>query len=231
MPHKNRIVRPARVPGTLFAEDGSVLHIPSGWDLLEPGDGPLTKLVKSKGVSWLVQVKKGRRLISKGIWTSGEHIAEGRREIEEKRSTAGYAQKRKTDLARKERLHREYVADFSREVAAFLSFAPRYRELEAKLALAVTIHATPVGSGSVARTSRIPVEERAARAVVAWLRHQTTAYDLMSIARVKGRRREVRRQLAALSMELLAQYRKGEDVSESCPLMRAFSSEESSGCG
>ncbi|MFT5697792.1 MAG: hypothetical protein ACI8ZB_000646 [Desulforhopalus sp.] len=222
MSHKNRIVKPARVKGTVLAEDGSALSIPDGWELLEPGDGPLTKVVKSKGPSWLVQVKMGRRLISKGIWTDKEHIIEGRREIDAKRSTVDYAKKRKTDLARKERLHNEYVATFSREVATFLSFAPRYKDLEEKLALAVTIHATPVGSGTVARTTRIPVEDRAAKAVVAWLRHQTTSYDRMTIARVKGRRREVRRELAGLSMTLLSRYRQGEDVSDSCPLMRAL---------
>lgn len=222
MPHINRIVKPARVTGTVLAEDGSVLRIPNGWGLLEPGDGPLTKLVKSKGPSWLVQVKKGRRLISKGIWTDKAHIAEGTQEIEEKRSTVDYAKKRKTDLARKERLHNEYVGTFSREVAIFLSFAPRYKEFEEKLALAVTVHATPVGSGSVARTTRIPVEDRVAKAVVAWLRHQTTSYDRMSIARVKGRRREVRRELAGLSMQLLSRYRQGEEVLDSCPLKRAL---------
>jgi hypothetical protein len=222
MPHKNRIVKPARVSGTVLAEDGSSLHIPSGWELLEPGDGPLTKLVKSKGPSWLVQVKKGRRLMSKGIWTDRENIADGRREITEKRSTDSYAKKRKTDLARKDRLHSEYVATFSREVATFLSFAPQHKELEEQLALAVTIHATPVGSGTVARTTRIPVEERASKAVVAWMRHQTTSYDRMSIARVKGRRREVRRELAALSINLLSRYRQGEEISESCPLFRAL---------
>lgn len=226
MPLKNRIVKPARVKGTVLAEDGSVLNIPKGWELLEPGDGPLTKLVKSKGPSWLVQVKKGRRLMSKGIWTAKEHIAEGKVEIAKKRSTSSYAKKRKTDLARKERLHNEYVATFSHEVAAFLSFAPQYKELEKQLALAVTIHATPVGSGTVARTKRIPVEERASKAVVAWMRHQTTSYDRMSIARVKGRRREVRRELAALSIELLSRYRKGQDISEFCPLFRALTNEK-----
>lgn len=222
MPHKNRIVKPARIMGTVLAEDGKVLQIPTGWELLEPGDGPLTKRVKSKGPSWLVQVKKGRRLMSKGIWTARENIDEGKREIEEKRSTDSYAQKRKTDLARKERLHNEYVETFSREVGVFLGFAPRYKDFEKQLALAVTVHATPVGSGTVARTKRIPVEERASKAVVAWMRHQTTSYDRMSIARVKGRRREVRRELAALSIELLSRYRQGEDISESCPLFRAL---------
>lgn len=54
-------------------------------------------------------------------------------------------------------------------------------------------HAVPVGSGTVARTQLIPLEQRAEAAVIAWMRHQTTAYDRMSIARIKGERREVRR--------------------------------------
>ena len=223
MADKNRRVKPSRKEGAVLDEDGTVLHIPTDWELLEPGDGPLTKLVKSKGPSWLVQVKKGRRLISKGIWTAAENIEDGRREIEAKRSTPTYAKKRQADLLRKERLHGEYVTTFTREVASFLSFAPRYKDLEEKFASAVSAHATPVGSGTVARTSRISVEDRAARAVIAWMRHQTTAYDHMSIARVKGRRREVKRMLAERSMELLKRYRQGEDVPESCPLKKALS--------
>jgi len=49
--------------------------------------------------------------------------------------------------------------------------------LAIRLARAVADHATPVGSGTVARTKRIPVEERAEAAVIAWMRHQTTGYD------------------------------------------------------
>ncbi|MEZ6128720.1 MAG: DUF2293 domain-containing protein [Planctomycetaceae bacterium] len=49
------------------------------------------------------------------------------------------------------------------------------------MATAITAHATPVGSGTVARTQRIPVEQRAESAVIAWMRHQTTAYDHMKI--------------------------------------------------
>lgn len=69
-----------------------------------------------------------------------------------------------------------------------------------------------VGSGTVARTRRIPVEQRAEAATIAWLRHQTTAYESMHIPRVKGMRREVRRMLAARSRELLDVYRRGEHV-------------------
>ena len=93
-----------------------------------------------------------------------------------------------------------------------------------KLAKAVTQHATPVGSGTVARTERIPVEERAEAAVIAWMRHQTTAYDNMSIARIKGERREVRRMLAMRSKALLQSYREGNVADANCPLQRALAS-------
>jgi len=83
-------------------------------------------------------------------------------------------------------------------------------------------HATPVGSGTVARTKRIPIQQRAEAAVIAWMRHQTTGYDGMVIPRVKGKRREVRRMLARRSHDLLERYRRGEQVGEDCPLKNAL---------
>jgi hypothetical protein len=67
------------------------------------------------------------------------------------------------------------------------------------------------------------VDERAEAAVIAWMRHQTTAYDGMSIPRVKGMRREVRRALAETSRALLDLHR-GErpHAAASCPLCRAL---------
>lgn len=58
--------------------------------------------------------------------------------------------------------------------------------------------------------------------MIAWLRHQTTAYDTMVIPRVKGKRREVRRMLAQRSKELLARYRRGDPASDGCPLQTAI---------
>src|SRR5207237_7186148 len=108
---------------------------------------------------------------------------------------------------------------FRAAVLAFLAFHPRYADLADRLASAVTGHATPVGSGTVARTRRIPVERRAEAAVIAWMRHQTTAYDRMAIPRVKGKRREVRRLLAQRSQALLDGYRAGKPVDpDACPL-------------
>ena len=87
---------------------------------------------------------------------------------------------------------------------------------------AVADHATPVGSGTVARTKRIPVKQRAEAAAIAWMRHQTTGYDSLSIPRIKGKRWEVRRKLAQRSKELLARYHRGESGNEDCPLTRAM---------
>jgi hypothetical protein len=104
----------------------------------------------------------------------------------------------------------------------FLSFHPRHRDLAVRLARAVADHATPIGSGTVARTKRISVEERAAAAVIAWMRHQTTAYDSMKIPRIAGKRREVRRMLAARSNQLLDRYRQDIPAPTSCPLAAAL---------
>jgi hypothetical protein len=76
----------------------------------------------------------------------------------------------------------------------------------------------------VARTRRIPVERRAEAAVLAWLRHQATAYEGMKIPRVRGKRREVRQLLARQSRALLDAYLKGQPVDAArCPLQQALS--------
>jgi hypothetical protein len=66
------------------------------------------------------------------------------------------------------------------------------------------------------------MEERAEAAVIAWMRHQITAYESMMIPMVKGKRREVRRLLAQRSKEVLGRYRRGEAAGEECPLRRAL---------
>ena len=103
---------------------------------------------------------------------------------------------------------------------SFLAFAPPHAALGQRLARAIAVHAVPVGSGTVARTQRIPIERRAEAATIAWLRHATTGYDSMHIPRIKGMRREVRRMLAERSRQLLARYRMGEQVAEESCLLR-----------
>jgi hypothetical protein len=227
MPTKNRTVRPGRKAGTVLVETGEELVPPPDWQLLPPGDSALTKLVKAKGPTWLVQVKVGRRIMSRGIWASKENILAAVEELAAKRSAPGYDRKRERQQAVKEKKHQQYVQEFCQEVLQFLNFHPRFAGLAENLAEKVTALATPVGSGTVARTERIPLPDRARAAVIAWLRHQVTDYDRMTIARVKGRRREVRRELAGQSMELLIPYRLGMDFPPNCPLHRELTSKGS----
>ena len=95
-----------------MTDTGVQLVVPEDWALLPPGDGPLTKMVKAKGPTWLVQVKVKKRLISKGIWAKEEDILAAQKELEAKRSAPGYAEKRGRELARKEAKHQDYVEDF-----------------------------------------------------------------------------------------------------------------------
>jgi hypothetical protein len=214
---------PGPTHNTVRAPDGRILTVPQGWVLLPPGDAGLTRRAKAAGEHWVVQEKKGRKTFSRGVWTAAANVERIRAELVAERSTEGYAKRKESDARRRETAQAGYVTDFFGAVLSFLAFHPAHAELANGLARAVTEHATPVGSGTVARTKRIPVEQRAEAAVIAWMRHQTTAYDHMPIARIKGKRREVRRMLAQRSKELLAKYRQAESVEYECPLKRALS--------
>lgn len=213
---------PGPSENTVKAANGQVLTVPTDWVLLPPGDAALTRRVKAAGDHWIVQEKKGRKVFSRGVWAPAETIDRIRAELESERSTEGYAKRKAADAKRRENVQAEYVEDFLGAVVTFLAFHPNHAQLCQRLARAVTDHATPVGSGTVARTKRIPVEQRAEAAVIAWMRHQTTGYDDMVIPRVKGKRREIRRMLAQRSKELLEDYRRGRPKAEGCPLQKVF---------
>ena len=218
----NNTFTPGPTTNTVQTANGRVLTVPDDWMLLPPGDAALTRRVKAVGDHWVIQEKKGRRVFSRGVWASAETINRIRVELETERSTESYTKRRTAEAKRRVKSQSEYVEDFFGAVLAFLDFHTNHAALADNLARAVTDHATPVGSGTVARTKRIPVEQRAEAAVIAWMRHQTTGYEGMVIPRVKGKRREVRRMLAQRSKELLVRYRRGESVAVECPLQKAL---------
>ena len=213
---------PGPTPNTVRAADGKILTVPAGWVLLPPGDAALTRRVKAAGEHWVVQEKKGRKLFSRGVWAPAPTIERIQADLEAERSTESFAKRKVADAKRREKAQEVYVEDFTGAVVTFLAFHSNHADLAQRLAGVVAEHATPVGSGTVARTKRIPVEQRAEAAVIAWMRHQTTAYDSMPIPRVKGKRQEVRRMLARRSHELLERYRRGEEIPETCPLKKAL---------
>lgn len=223
MPEDPLIVAPGLNDFTVRMPGVGRQTIPEGWILVPPGDPGLTRRIKAGGDCWVVQEKRGRRTFSRGIWVAKERVERIQQQLAEEREDPAYAKKQAAAAVRREKAQSEYVGEFADAVRKFLDFPLQYDDLTEQLVQLVTRHATPVGSGTVARTQRVPVTRRAESAVIAWLRHQTTAYDNMHIARVKGRRRETRRVLAERSRELLDEYRAGRaDELRDCPLRLAL---------
>lgn len=223
MADTTRLVSPGPDDRSVRTAAGEVIRLPADWFLVPPGDPGLTRRVKASGPTYTVQEKRGRRTFSGGVWAPAATVQAVQAQLDAERAAPAHARKREADARRRERAQGNYVETFEAAVRAYLAFDPRYAELAARLAAAVTAHATPVGSGTVARTRRIPVERRAEAAVIAWMRHQTTAYDRLRVPRIRGKRREVRRQLAQGSKQILDAYRAGRPVdAAACPLHRAL---------
>jgi hypothetical protein len=155
----NQTFTPGPMPNTIRAADGTVKTAPEGWVLLPPGDAALTRRVKEVGDHWVAQEKKGRKIFSRGVWAPAATIDRIRAELETERSTQSYAKRKVADARRRDAAQVAYVEDFYGAVLAFLAFHPTHADLADRLARAVTDHSTPVGSGTVARTKRIPVEK------------------------------------------------------------------------
>lgn len=215
-----RLVSPGK-NGHITNEYGLEERPPSDWSFLPAGDAAVTRKVTAMGPCWRVQVKKGRRIISRGIWAPKEHIAQAQSSVENMRSAPEYERKKASAARSRAKKQDAYEADFQQEVRNHLQFAQQYQALEEMMAQLVTEHTIPIGSGTVARTVQIPVADRAAKAVIAWMRHHTTEYDRLVIPRIKGERRRIRRKLADQSTKLLSKYRKGIATPEDCPLKMA----------
>lgn len=216
-----RIVAPG-VNGTIKDEYGITLKPPVGWAFLPAGDAGVTRKVTARGQYWRVQEKRGRKTFTKGVWAPTNTIEEAQQQTELQRSSESHQKQLAQARLRREKQQTAYEQEFMMAVRTFLNFHKNHQAIELELAQRVTQHAIPVGSGTVARTTMIPISERAAKAVIAWMRHQTTAYDNLRIPNIKGERRKIRRMLAEASISLLNQYRSGAPISPSCPILKAI---------
>ncbi len=207
-----------------YSRDGHFVDLPDGWEFVPSGDPALTRRLKAAAADyWVVKRKLGRKEFGIGLCVPIGHVANIVEQLKAERKTTEYQRKLEAGRRRREEKQEEYKEDFEKAVLEFLGFHKRYAELAARLAKIITEFTTPVGSGTVARTQRIPIEQRVSAAVIAWMRHNTTDYDHRYIPRVAGKRREVRRDIAQESLALLKDYRRGNDVPEDCPLQRALS--------
>lgn len=223
MPNQSRVFLISKADQSLKDEHGKLYQLPPGWEKLPAGDAAVTRKLKSLGPTWTVQEKKGRKTFSHGVWAERALIEQAIAEVSAKRQDPKHQKQLAQAKARREAKEAAFGEDFEQEIIKFLNFAPCYQELVVQLAQAVKTHAVPVGSGTVARSSSVNIEDKAALAVMAWMRHQTSDYDSTSVPRVKGARRELRRKIARQSERILAKYRHGESFDlSSCPLYRAL---------
>src|SRR3712207_2732017 len=148
-------VSPTSDPRRVRPADRPILSVPPGRALLPPGGAGLTRRVKAAGPSWTGVEKRGRRGFSQGVWAPGSHITAARAARESGRPTPAYAKRREADVRRREREQAEYEVDFANAVLRFLAFAPVFTAQAKKLAVAVSAHANPLGSGTMARTEPI----------------------------------------------------------------------------
>jgi Uncharacterized conserved protein (DUF2293) len=158
--------------------DHGDVEIPESWEFLPTGDAFVTRTVKSTGKYWLCwqprsKHRSHRRLL--GLWAPTEAVAAARRraiETAEKRAKArqGAAGTRVRDNVRYEQQLRDAVV-------AYLDFAPPHAELASQVAAETARHAAVVGSGRVGRTQLLTLEEKAALAARAHIRHSHTAYE------------------------------------------------------
>lgn len=154
------------------------LEIPEDWDFLPSGDAFVTRRVKAEGTFWVAWRPRGknrphrRRL---GLWAPKKAIEEAWTEAgatEEQR-----AKRREQGAKSRERQEVVYRDELADAIRHFLVFAPEHSELADEIASEAAMRAAVVGSGRVGRTQTLSLDERAALAARALIRHRYTSYE------------------------------------------------------
>lgn len=206
-----------------YSLDGHFVDMPEGWEFVPSGDPGLTRRLKASAPDyWVVKRKFGRKEFGVGLCVPAGLTQPILAQLQAERETPEYQHQLEKSKHRREKQQEQYQEDFAAAVLQFLAFHPHWQELAEQFAKVVTEFTTPVGSGTVARTGRIPIAERARAAVIAWMRHNTTNYDHRYIPRIAGKRREVRRDLAQDSLAMLQNYRRGDAAAPDCPLQKTL---------
>jgi len=154
------------------------LAIPDDWHFLPSGDAFLTRTVKAVGVYWVAWRPRGRnRPAPTQTRAVGTHQGdrEGSGNCSPDRQSAGA----RTPAGARQRAYDEdrYRVDLEAAIVDFLGFHAAHNGLAAEIADGAARQAAAVGRGRVARTQTLPLEERAALAARAWIRHRHTDYE------------------------------------------------------
>lgn len=161
-----------------WSPDQGEVEIPEAWEFLPTGNAFVTRTVKAAGRYWLCWQPRSRhsshrRLL--GLWAPAQAITaaqERARETADRRARA-----RRVAAGTRARRNERYEQELRDAGVAFLNFAPQYAELAQQIADGTAAHAAVVGSGRVGRTQLLTLEEKAALAARAHIRHRHTRYE------------------------------------------------------
>lgn len=154
-----------------------VVELPEGWEFLPTGQAFVTRTVKAGGVFWVAwaprsRTRRHRRLL--GLWAPGVAIAsahfaaEATRTVRESRRDAGARSRARQET--------RYQGELAEAIVNYLAFSAEHDALAQGIADSASERAAVVGSGRVGRTRVLTLEERAALAARAEIRHAHTDY-------------------------------------------------------
>lgn len=161
-----------------WSPDHGEIEVPEDWDLLPSGDAFLTRSVKAAGDYWLAwkprtRSRPHRRLI--GVWAPRSAIEAAR--VAAEATAAKRARQRQQGEAHRQRREAVYQAELRDAIMTFLDFGTAHAALAEQIAGGASARAAVVGSGRVGRTRTIGLEDRAALAARAYVRHRLTPYE------------------------------------------------------
>ncbi|MDP9182601.1 MAG: DUF2293 domain-containing protein, partial [Actinomycetota bacterium] len=117
--------------------------------------------------------RRHRRLL--GLWAPQATITAAQLAAAE--TEAARAVRREAGARSRERREARYQQELTAAIVTYLAFAPEHQAWAETIANAAAERAAVVGSGRVGRTRLLPLEERAALAARAQLRHTYTDYE------------------------------------------------------
>ena len=154
------------------------LEIPEDWDFLPSGAAFVTRRVKAAGTFWVAWRPRGRNRPHRrkfGLWAPKAAIEQAWADAaatEERR-----AKQREQGSKSRERPENVYRDELADAIRRFLAFAPEHTELSNEIASEAATRAAVVGSGRVGWTRTLSLDERAALAARALIRHRYTNYE------------------------------------------------------
>jgi hypothetical protein len=184
--------------GWWHPEHGEVTT-PEGWAFLPSGEAFVTRTVKAAGVFWLAwaprsRSRRHRRLL--GLWAPQTTITAAQQAAAD--TEAARAVRREAGARSRERREARYQEELTAAIVTYLAFAPEHQALAETIAKGAAERAAVVGSGRVGRTRTLALEERAALAARAQLRHAHTDYEQqLEALSLAGDDDEVYRQIKA----------------------------------